>query len=87
MDEYVDVQSFVAGLQSPTLRADFALGAWNDHWIMSHEAVRCRYCLAPQWPSNAHDPVRHCPGCELSQAHYPFRDLAKILADLSVVPA
>lgn len=66
--------------------SDFALGAWNEHWIMSHEAVRCRYCLAPQWPSNAQDPVRHCPGCELSQAHYPLRDLAKILADLTAVP-
>ena len=69
------------------MRADFALGAWNDHWIMSHEAVRCRHCLAPQWPSNALDPVRHCPGCERSEAHYPLRDLTTILADLQAVAA
>lgn len=87
MDEYVNAQGFASGPQSPRLRADFALGAWNDQWIISHEAVRCRYCLAPQWPSNAQDPVRHCPGCELSQAHYLLRDLAEILADLRAVPS
>ncbi|MGE7815925.1 hypothetical protein ACQKMW_21200 [Pseudomonas sivasensis] len=38
---------------------------------MSHEAVRCRHCLVPQWPSNA-DPMRHCPGCDLSDEHYPL---------------
>lgn len=85
MDDYLNVQCFAAGSQSPPLRADFALGAWNDHWIMSHEAVRCRHCLAPQWPSNALDPVRHCPGCERSEAHYPLRDLTTILADLQAV--
>ncbi|MFL1490335.1 hypothetical protein K0P33_24300 [Pseudomonas sp. ArH3a] len=72
---------------SSTAVGDFALGLWKDHWIMSHEAVRGRYCLAPKWPRNARGPVRHCPGCELSHSHYPLRDLAKILADLPAVPA
>lgn len=62
---------------------DFALGTWNERWIMSHEAVRCRCCLAPQWPSNADEAMRHCPGCDQSGAHYPLRELAKILANLA----
>ncbi|MCU1776396.1 hypothetical protein [Pseudomonas sp. 14P_5.3_Bac1] len=82
MGEYVNFQGLAAGSQSPPLRAEFALGAWNDHWVMSHEAVRCRYCLAPQWPSNADDPVRHCAGCELIQAQYPLLELATILAEV-----
>ncbi len=61
---------------------DFALGIWNDHWLMSHEAVRCRFCLAAQKPSNANEPLQHCPGCDISEEHYPLRDLAKILAAL-----
>lgn len=67
---------------SSSASADFALGVWNERWIMSHEAVRYRYCLAPQWPSNADDPMRHCPGCELSESHYPLRDLSAILRNL-----
>jgi hypothetical protein len=87
MDEYVNVQGFAAGSQSPPLRTDFARGAWSDHRIMSHEAVRCRYCPALQWPSNAQDPVHHCPECDLSEAHHSLGDLAKIRAYLSEVPA
>lgn len=62
--------------------SDLALGAWNERWIMNEDAVKCRYCLAPQWPSNADDPMRHCPGCELSEARYPLRDLGAILCNL-----
>jgi len=59
--------------------SDFALGLWNDKWIMSDEAVRCSYCLATQLPSNAHIPLEHCDDCEISDLHYPLRDLAAIL--------
>ncbi|WP_455826898.1 hypothetical protein [Pseudomonas graminis] len=54
---------------------------------MSHEAVRCRFCLAAQRPSNADVAVDHCPGCDISEEYYPLRDLAKILAALPAVPA
>ncbi|AKS04667.1 DUF7673 family protein [Pseudomonas trivialis] len=59
--------------------SDFALGLWNDRWFMSDEAVRCSYCLAIQLPSNAHIPLEHCDGCEISDLRYPLRDLAAIL--------
>ena len=59
--------------------SDFALGLWNDRWHMSDEAIRCSYCLATQLPSNAHIPLEHCDGCEISDLHYPLRDLAAIL--------
>lgn len=59
--------------------SDFALGLWNDKWLMSDEAVRCSYCLATQLPSNAHIPLAHCDGCEISNQHFPLRDLAAIL--------
>ncbi len=85
MDEYIKVQCPVSSPLSPDLCADFALGLLNERWIMSEEAVRCRLCLATQWPSNAHDPVRHCAGCELIQAQYPLRELATILAEVQGV--
>lgn len=59
--------------------SDFALGLWNDKWLMSDEAARCSYCLAAQLPSNAHIPLEHYDGCEISDLHYPLRDLAAIL--------
>lgn len=67
-----------------SVTADFALGLWNDHWLMSDEAVRCGYCLATQLPSNAHIPLVHCDGCEIMDLHYPLRDLANILMGVSV---
>lgn len=84
MDGYVNA-GIAASPASRSQCADFALGAWNEHWLMSYEAVRCRHCLAPQWSSNALYPVRHCPGCERSQAHCPLRDLTKVLVDLQAV--
>lgn len=66
--------------------SDFALGMWNDNWLMSHEAVRCRFCLAAQKPSNANEPLHHCPGCDISEEHYPLRDLATILTGQLAVP-
>jgi hypothetical protein len=65
---------------------DFELAHWNENWIMSGEAIRCRHCLAPQWPSNADDPVRHCPGCELSKDHFPLHELVEILSYRGVSP-
>lgn len=82
MDEYIKVQCPASSPLSPDVCTDFALGPWNERWIMSEEAVRCRLCLAPQWPSNADDPVRHCAGSELIQAQYPLRELATILAEV-----
>ncbi|WP_426131290.1 hypothetical protein [Pseudomonas sp. DWP1b1] len=76
--ETPDPPAFMAGALKNA--PDFALGQWNDRWKMSVEAVRCRHCLAPQWPSNADLPVRHCPGCELSEEQFPLRDLAVILS-------
>lgn len=81
------VQHDILGRHETHPTSDFALGLWNDHWLMSHEAVRCRFCLAAQRPSNADVAVDHCPGCDISEEYYPLRDLAKILAALPAVPA
>lgn len=48
------------------VNADFALGLWNDRWVMSDEAVSCSYCLATQLPSDAHTPLAHYDGCQLA---------------------
>ncbi|MFL1547263.1 MULTISPECIES: hypothetical protein [Pseudomonas] len=61
------------------MTADFALGLWNDRWLMCDEEVRCSYCLASQLPSNADTPLIHCEGCELSHENFPLRDLRMIL--------
>ncbi|MFP3493575.1 hypothetical protein SB759_05065 [Pseudomonas sp. SIMBA_059] len=58
---------------------DFALGIWNDRWLMRDEEVRCSYCLASQRPSEADAPLIHCDGCELIHEHFPLRDLYTIL--------
>ncbi|TFF13039.1 hypothetical protein EXW72_03225 [Pseudomonas sp. BCA14] len=65
--------------------ANFALGIWNDRWLMRDEHVRCSYCLASQQPSNADVPLIHCEGCELVHEHFPLRDLCTILQDRSAV--
>lgn len=62
------------------LKADFAMGQWNDRWVMSDETVRCSYCLATQLPSNANSPLDHYDGCEIGEERYPLRDLAMILS-------
>lgn len=61
--------------------ADFALGLWNDRWLMNDETVSCSYCLATQLPSNARAPLIHYDGCEISDDNYPLRDLAAILGN------
>ncbi|AZF63803.1 hypothetical protein [Pseudomonas sp. LBUM920] len=66
-----------------TATADFALGLWNDKWLMSDEAVRCSYCLASQLPSNAQIPMVHSDGCEIGNMQYPLRELANILRAVS----
>lgn len=58
---------------------DFALGIWNDRWLMRDEEVRCSYCLVSQRPSEADAPLIHCDGCELIHEHFPLRDLYTIL--------
>ena len=66
---------------------DIMVMRWNGRWIMSGEEVRCRQCNAPQWPSNAHDPMRHRLGCGRAADLYPWHDLAELLRALPPMPA
>jgi hypothetical protein len=75
MSVYRDVMSAM----DQSMTADFALGLWNDSWLMFDEEARCSYCLAAQLPSNADAPLIHSDGCELAHEHFPLRDLSTIL--------
>lgn len=68
MSVYRDVMSAM----DQRMPADFALGLWNDSWLMFDEEVRCSYCLVAQLPSNADAPLIHCEGCELTHEHFPL---------------
>ena len=70
----------------PSLILDELIARWNGRWLMSGEEVRCRHCQAPQWPSNAHDPVAHHPGCAQVADQRPWLDLADLLRALPMVP-
>lgn len=61
---------------------DVMVSRWNGRWQMSGEEVRCRGCLAPQWPSNAGEPVRHRPGCPNLAYSYPWQDLSELLQEM-----
>lgn len=79
MSVYRDVMSAM----DQRMTADFALGLWNESWLMFDEEVRCSYCLVAQLPSNADAPLIHCEGCELTHEHFPLGDLGTILRGLS----
>lgn len=70
----------------PSLVLDELMARWNGRWLMSGEEVRCRQCHAPQWPSNAHDPVAHRSGCVQEAEQHPWQDLAELLRTLPMVP-
>lgn len=72
--------------QHPSVVLDDMMSRWNGRWLMSDEEVHCRHCLAPQWPSNANDPMQHRPNCRNAPYLHPWLDLAELLRELPMVP-
>lgn len=82
-DELEEMNRLMSTGMHPAVVIDVMVNRWNVRWEMNGEEVRCRGCLAPQWPSNAGQPVEHRPRCPNLAYIYPWKDLTELLRTLS----